>query len=62
MRAPSSLFESWIARPKRTWITLIVSVVCLAAPFVMAWIEGSLAWLADSGRWRDVLVPPTIIT
>jgi hypothetical protein len=62
MRAPTSLFVSWIARPKRTWITLIVSVVCLAAPFVMAWIEGSLAWLADSGRWRDVLVPPTIIT
>ena len=50
MRAPTSLFVSWFARPKRTWITLIVSVVCLAAPFVMAWIEGSLAWLADSGR------------
>jgi hypothetical protein len=62
METAPSLFERWITRPKRRWVSLIVAVVCMLVPFVVAWLEGSLAWLAGSGTWRDVLVAPTIIT
>jgi len=62
MKTAPSLFDRWIARPRRRWVSLIVAVVCIAAPFAAAWLDGSLAWLAGSGLWRDILVPPTIIT
>ena len=62
MKPAPSLFDSWIARPRHRWVALIVAIVCLAAPFVAAWLDGSLAWLAGSGLWRDVMVPPMIIT
>jgi hypothetical protein len=62
MKAAPSLFERWIARPRHRWVALVVALVCLAAPFVAARLDGSLAWLAESGLWREILVPPTILT
>jgi len=62
MKAVPSLFDRWIARPRRRWVSLIVAVICIAAPFVAAWLDGSLTRLRESGLWRDILVPPTIIT
>lgn len=42
-------------------MSLIAGAICIAAPFVAARLEGTLPWLAESGRWRGILVPPTII-
>lgn len=61
MQTTASLFDRWIARPKHRRMSLIVAVVCSAAPFVAAGLEGTLPWLAEGGRWRGILVPPTII-
>jgi hypothetical protein len=62
MQATPSLFDRWITRPKRRWVSLLVAAVVLAAPFVVGWLEGSLSWMVESGQWRAILVPPTIIT
>jgi len=61
MTAPASLFDRWIARPKRRWPSLSVALVLILAPFAIAWLEGSLGWLFETGRWRDVLIAPTVI-
>ena len=62
MESSTSLFDSWISRPKRPWIGVLFAILLLVAPFLVAWIEGHLPWLIESGRWRSVLVAPAIIT
>ena len=62
MLPSSSLFDSWIARPKRPWIGVTVAVCLLAAPFLVAWVEGEMPWLIEAGRWRSILVAPVVIT
>ncbi len=57
----SSLFDHWISRPKRPWIGVIVAILLLVAPFLVAWVEGHMPWLIATGRWRSMLVSPTII-
>ncbi len=62
MLPSTSLFDSWIARPKRPWIGVIIAILLLVAPFLAAWLEGRMPWLIETGRWRSILVSPTIIT
>jgi hypothetical protein len=61
MKTDPSLFDRWIARPRHRWPSLVVALVLILAPFVTAWLEGSLGWLSETGRWRDVLVAPTVV-
>jgi hypothetical protein len=62
MQSSSSLFDRWISRPRRPWPGVIFAVVVLVAPFLVARLEGHMPWLIESGRWRAILVAPTIIT
>ncbi|MFA5787698.1 MAG: hypothetical protein WDA71_12085, partial [Actinomycetota bacterium] len=62
MLPSSSLFDTWISRPKRPWVGVIFAILLLVAPFLVAWLEGDMPWLIETGRWRSILVSPTIIT
>ncbi len=43
MLLPSSLFDTWISRPKRPWIGVIVAILFLVAPFLAkpAWAQSA---------------------
>jgi hypothetical protein len=62
MLPSSTLFDRWISRPKRPWVGVIIAVFLLVAPFPVAWVEGEMPWLIETGRWRSILVAPVIIT
>lgn len=55
-----SLFDRWIARPRRPWVTACIAVLLLAAPFVAAALDRSLGTFFRSDSWR-LLVYPTVI-
>jgi hypothetical protein len=62
MLPSASLFDRWIARPKRPGIGVTVAVCLLVAPLLVAWVEGEMPWLIETGRWRSILVAPVVIT
>jgi hypothetical protein len=51
MLPSSSLFDNWISRPKRPWIGVIFAILLLVAPSLVAWLEGDMPWLIETGRW-----------
>jgi len=61
MRPPSSLFDTWIARPRYPWLNVGVALACLVVPFLVAWAEGLWGSVLETSQWRGVLIPPMII-
>ena len=62
MDASPSLFERFIARPRRPLAMLGIVILLFAAPFVAAYADGLLNDLIRVGAWRGLLVPPAVIT
>jgi hypothetical protein len=60
MKSPTSLFDRWISRPRRPWLTACVAVLLLAAPLLAAGLDGTLRTFFRSNAWR-LLLYPTII-
>jgi hypothetical protein len=61
MELPESLFDRFIARPRRRWIAYGVCALLFLAPFAFAHAQGSLSTILHKGGWRGLLVPPVII-
>lgn len=62
MEAPTSVFDRFMAQPRRPWITLGIIVLLFAAPFIAAHADHDLSKMIREGWWRGVLVPPTVIS
>ncbi|MBM3121169.1 MAG: hypothetical protein FJZ97_03150 [Chloroflexi bacterium] len=54
----TSLWDRYIARPKKPWGPIAAVLVIVAAPFLVAWLEGADLTLE---AWRGVMIPPAII-
>lgn len=54
----TSLWDRYIARPKKPWGPISAVLVIVAAPFLVARLEGAELTLE---AWRGVLIPPAII-
>lgn len=61
MEPSTSLFSKVISRPLHPRLTLGVGLLLLFLPFAAALLERSLPELIESGRWRVVLAPATVI-
>jgi hypothetical protein len=57
----SSLFDTWISRPRYPWLNVSVVLACLLVPLALAWAEGILSPILKTTYWRSMLIPPTII-
>lgn len=62
MDQPRSLFDRFIGRPRRPWVTRGVCALLLLAPFALAYAQNSLSVILHEGGWRGLLVPPVVIT
>lgn len=56
-----SLFDRWIARPRRPWLIALGAVALLAAPPVAAAFDGTLSTFLTSDGWRQWLYPTVIV-
>jgi hypothetical protein len=54
----TSLWDRYIARPRKPWGPIAVLLIILAAPLLAARLEGAELTLE---AWRGVLIPPAII-
>lgn len=54
----TSLWDRYVARPEKPWGPITVVLVIVAAPFLIARLEGAVLTLE---AWRGVLIPPAII-
>jgi hypothetical protein len=61
MTPPPSLFDRMISRPRFRWGPLIAALLILLAAFAAAALDGRLADLITSDRWRAVLLTPLLI-
>ncbi len=61
MQPASSLFETYIRRPRSHWTTLGISLAILSLPFVAATLDGALTKLFEGNTWRISLLPPVVI-
>jgi len=61
MEDSSSLFERFITRKRRVWVTLVVSLLLLALPFGAAYLDNALEEIYRQGEWRVLLLAPAII-
>jgi len=58
VKPTTSLWDRYIARPRKPWVAIAVLLVILAAPFLVARLEGAELTLE---AWRGALIPPAII-
>lgn len=58
---PASPFERLLGRPQPGWLKLGLSLLILLLPFGAAALDGELDMLLQQGRWRFLILPPTII-
>ncbi len=58
---PTSYLEILISRPRPLSVTLGISTLLLALPFVAASLDGQLVALLNSGTWRAVMFAPVIL-
>jgi hypothetical protein len=61
MDPPTSLFERWIARPRRPWLWLGISLAIVAALPIAAVLDGVLADFFTGGLWRSGLPAAVIV-
>jgi len=61
MRPSTSLFDTWIARPRHPWANMGVALACLVVPVLVAWAEGLLDTVLETNLWRGILISPAII-
>ncbi len=61
MEQSTSLFGKVISRPLHPRLTVGVAVLLLLAPLAAAWLDGSLAELLATGRWRPLIAPAAVI-
>ena len=54
----TSLWDRYIARPRNPWGPAAAVLIIVAAPFLVAGLEGAVLTLE---AWRGVLIPPAII-
>lgn len=59
--APSaSIFERFLSRPRIGWTKLLISLLMLLLPFGAAALDGEIGAILQRGRWRFLILPPTI--
>jgi hypothetical protein len=56
------MFDRIVGRPRPAWITFAVALLLFLAPATVAWGGNGIDELVASGKWRGILIPPTIIT
>lgn len=61
MDSQTSLFDRWISRPRRPWPTACVATLLLAAPFLAAAMDHSLATFFRSDSWWLLLYPTVVV-
>jgi hypothetical protein len=61
MTRPLSLFDRVFNRPRLRRVPLIAALLILLAAFVAAALDGELADLVFTNRWRSLLLAPVII-
>ncbi len=61
MQPASSLFETYIRRPRSPWVTLGISLALLLLPFAAATLDGALGEFFEGNTWRVSLLPPVVI-
>jgi hypothetical protein len=57
----ASLFDRLLARPRKWWVILLISLVLLLLPFGAASLDGVLPDFLDTGKWHVYLVAPSVI-
>jgi len=60
MDSQISLFDRWVARPRRPWLTALVAVALLAALPIAAALDGTLGSFLNTDAWRLWLYPAVI--
>jgi hypothetical protein len=60
VRPSQSLFDRWVAHPRRPWLVALGAVALLAAPLVAAALDGTLSGFLTSDAWRTWLYPAVI--
>ncbi len=57
----ASLYARYIGRLRSPWIMLGIGLLLVAAPLLMAWLDGVLAEFFGQDTWRLLVLPPVII-
>ena len=60
MHPSQSLFDRWIAQPRRPWLLALIAVALLGAPPIAAALDGKLDQFLTAGAWRLWLYPTII--
>jgi hypothetical protein len=55
-----TLFDRWIARPRRPWLNALLAIALLAAPLAAAALDGTVDRILTTDTWRLWLYPTII--